>query len=109
MLRLTTLLAALTLAGAAQAAEPTGDLTVTFQNLKAKTGAVMLSLAASEDACGGKAAPAAQAAIPVSGDTVSTTFKGLQHGRSAIKAFHDVNGDGQMGANPSGTKGRAQA
>ncbi|MGH6966077.1 MAG: DUF2141 domain-containing protein [Phenylobacterium sp.] len=102
MLRLTTLVAALALATAAQATEPAGELTVTFQSLKAKTGAVMLSLVASEDAYGDKAPAKAQAMIPVSGDTASTTFKGLPPGRYAIKAFHDVNGDGKMGANPFG-------
>ena len=102
MLRLTTLLAALTLAGGAHAAEPAGELTVTFQNLKAKTGAIMLSLTASEDAYADKAPATAQAMVPASGDTASTTFKGLAPGRYAIKAFHDVNGDGKMGANPFG-------
>jgi uncharacterized protein (DUF2141 family) len=102
MLRLTTFLAALTLAGAAHAAEPAGELTVTFQNLKAKTGAIMLSLSGSEDAYADKAPPAAQAMVPVSGDRASTTFKGLAPGRYAIKAFHDVNGDGKMGTNPFG-------
>lgn len=102
MLRLTTLLAALTLATTAHAAEPAGELTVTFQNLKAKTGAIMLSLTASEDAYADKAPATAQAMIPAVGETVSTTFKGLAPGRYAIKAFHDVNGDGKMGANPFG-------
>jgi len=103
MLRLTTLVVALALlATAAQAAEPAGELTVTFQNLKTKTGAIMLSLNGSEEAYGGKAPETAQAMIPVSGDTASTTFKGLAPGRYAIKAFHDVNGDGKMGANPFG-------
>lgn len=102
MLRLITLLAAMTLASAAQAAEPAGDLTVTFQNLKAKTGSIMLSLTASEAAYADKAPPTAQAMVPVSGETASTTFKGVAPGRYAIKAFHDVNGDGKMGANPFG-------
>ena len=102
MLRLTTLVAALALATAAQSAEPTGELTVTFQNLKAKSGAIMLSLTASEDAYADKAPATAQAMVPASGDTASTTLKGLAPGRYAIKAFHDVNGDGKMGANPFG-------
>jgi len=102
MLRLTTFVAAMMFAASAQAAEPAGDLTVSFQNLKAKTGSVMMSLVASEDAYADKAPATSQAMVPVSGDTASTTFKGLAPGRYAIKAFHDVNGDGKMGANPFG-------
>src|SRR4029453_5368117 len=102
MLRLTALAVVLAFATVAQAAEPVGELTVTFQGLKAKTGAVMMSLVASEEAYADKAPPKAQAMLPVSGDTASTTFKGLAPGRYAIKAFHDVNGDGKMGANPFG-------
>ena len=102
MLRLTALAVVLAFATAAQAAEPAGDLTVTFQGLKAKTGAVMMSLASSEEAYADKAPVAAQAMVPVSGDTASTTFKGLAPGRYAIKAFHDVDGDGKMDANPFG-------
>ncbi len=102
MLRLTALAAALAFAGAVQAAEPVGDLTVTFQNLKAKTGSVMLSLVGSEEAYADKAPAAGQAMAPVSGDTATATFKGLAPGRYAIKAFHDVNGDGKMATNPFG-------
>ena len=104
MLRLTALavVLALTAATTAQAAEPAGELTVTFQGLKAKTGAVMMSLVSSEDAYADKAPVTAQAMAPVSGDTASTTFKGLAPGRYAIKAFHDVDGDGKMDANPFG-------
>lgn len=104
MLRLTTLTAvlALLLAGGAHGAETTGDLTVTFQGLKARTGSVMMTLAGSEDAYGDKASGAGQAMIAATGETASATFKGLAPGRYAVKAFHDVNGDGKMGANPFG-------
>ena len=61
-----------------------------------------ISLAASEEAYADKAPPAGQAMAPVSGGAASTTFKGLAPGRYAIKAFHDVNGDGKMGTNPFG-------
>ena len=102
MLRLTAAIAALVFATAAQAAEPTGELTVTFQSLKTKTGAVMLSLASSEAAYDDKAPITAQAMAPVSGETAVAAFKGLAPGRYAIKAFHDVNGDGKMAMNPFG-------
>jgi uncharacterized protein (DUF2141 family) len=98
MIRLTTLATALAFAGSTQAA----DLTVTFQNLKAKSGAVMLSLVSSEDAYADKAPPAGQAMAPVTGETAVASFKDLAPGRYAIKAFHDVNGDGKMATNPFG-------
>ena len=41
-------------------------------------------------------------ALPVAGDSVSTTITGLQPGRYAIRVFHDVDGDGTMSANPFG-------
>ncbi len=93
---------ALSLTGTVHAAEPTGDLTVTFQGLKAKTGAIMMSLVAGEDGYADKAPPAGQAMVPATGDAVTTTFKGLAPGRYAIKAFHDINADGKMGVNPFG-------
>ncbi len=77
-------------------------LTVTFAGVKTATGAVMMSLMASPEAYDGTAAGAGQAMIPVAGTSVSYTFTGLTPGRYAIKAFHDVNGDGKMGANPFG-------
>ena len=96
---------ALALAAAAPAAfaadAETGSLTVTFQGFKTKTGAVMLSLSSSEAAYDGKAPSPGQMA-PVTGDTASVTFKDLAPGRYAIKAFHDVDGDGKMSTNPFG-------
>jgi uncharacterized protein (DUF2141 family) len=107
MPRLTTLAAVLmlgcsALASTSRAAEPSGELTVTFKGVKTPTGAVMLSLAGSEAAYDGKAPGAGQAVAPVQGDTAVATFKGLAPGRYAIKAFHDVNGDGKMSQNPFG-------
>ena len=81
---------------------PTGTLTVTFEGLKTKTGAVMLSLADSPESYDGKAPASGQAMVPATSDTVSQIFKGLVPGHYAIKAFHDVNGDGKMGSNPFG-------
>lgn len=88
-------------AGAANAAEP-ASLTVTFKGVKAKTGAILFTVVSSEAAYDGKAPAAAQDMLPVTGDTVSKTFSGLAPGRYAIKAFHDVDGDGKMGTNPFG-------
>ena len=88
-------------AGAAHAAEPS-SLTVTFKGLQQKTGAILFTVVNSEAAYNGKAPAAAQAILQVSGDTATKTFDGLAPGRYAIKAFHDVDGDGKMGTNPFG-------
>ena len=96
-------LGALGMAPQVRAAEaPTGTLTVTFEGVKTKTGAVMLSLAGSPEAYDDKAPAAGQAMVPATGDAITATFTGLAPGHYAIKAFHDVNGDGKMGANPFG-------
>ncbi len=95
--------ALLPLAPVALAAEaPTGTLTVIFEGVKTKSGAVMLSLAGSPEAYDDKAPTSGQAMVPATSDVVSTTFKGLAPGRYGIKAFHDVDGDGKMGVNPFG-------
>jgi uncharacterized protein (DUF2141 family) len=93
--------AMLLLAPAAMAAD-TATLTVTFEGLKSHAGAIMLSLSAGQDAYDGKAGPAAQTMISAAGDTAVATFNGLAPGQYAIKAFHDVDGDGKMAANPFG-------
>lgn len=97
------LLLALTLCAApfpARAAD-TASLTVTFTGLEPR-GAVNFVLVNSAEAYGDKAAPVAADRIAVTGDTASKTFEGLAPGRYAVKAFHDVNGDGKMGTNPFG-------
>jgi uncharacterized protein (DUF2141 family) len=100
---------ALGLGGAARAAaaDPAGalgeaSLTVTFQGLKTSSGAVMMSLSASPEAYADKAPPVATAAIPVTGPSATTVFKDLGPGVYAIKAFHDLNGDGKLNTNPFG-------
>jgi uncharacterized protein (DUF2141 family) len=40
--------------------------------------------------------------VSATGDAVTATFNGLAPGQYAIRAFHDVDGDGKMGANPFG-------
>jgi uncharacterized protein (DUF2141 family) len=78
-----------------------GSLTVTFTGIKSPTGAVMVGLYDSQTAYEhGKAAR--QVRIVITGDSASQTIEGLPPGTYAIKAFHDVDGDGKMGANPFG-------
>lgn len=94
--------AALTLMlGATSAfAEPAGDtVTLTFET-GANTGTVMIALYDSEAAYSG-GAPVASKAIPASGPVVAA-FENLPAGDYAVKAFHDVNGNGQMDASPFG-------
>jgi len=86
---------------ASRAAE-TASLTVTFSGVKATTGAIMFTVVNSEVAYADKAPATAQAVLPVSNSSASHVFTGLAPGRYAIKAFHDVNGDGKMNANPFG-------
>ena len=103
ILLLGTVLSLLMFAPAALAVETaTGTLTVTFEGVKTPTGAVLLTLAGSSEAYDDKAPAAGQAMVPATSDVITTTFTGLVPGRYAIKAFHDVNGDGKMGSNPFG-------
>ena len=67
----------------------------------ASTGAVMVSLFDSETAYVG-GPPVRRARIDVAAGERSTVFADLPAGTYAIKAFHDVNGDGKMNANPFG-------
>ncbi|PVM89779.1 DUF2141 domain-containing protein [Caulobacter radicis] len=86
----------------AAAAAPQADasLVVTFPALKAHTGVLQVAVYDSAQAWkGGKAVtsvtvPAAEAAPAVRLDLPAGTY--------AIRAFHDVDGDGRLGTNPFG-------
>jgi uncharacterized protein (DUF2141 family) len=101
MIRLASALAALMLAAAPAAAQSADDsrLVVTFET-GAATGAVMIALFDSEAAYDG-GSPVAQVAIPASAPVIAT-FENLPAGDYAVRAFHDVNGDGEMNTNPFG-------
>tara|TARA_R110000782_G_scaffold13786_3_gene40496 strand:- start:211 stop:633 length:423 start_codon:yes stop_codon:yes gene_type:complete len=94
-------LAALTLATAAPAlaAEPS-RLTLTFET-GVSTGAVMVALFDSEAAWSG-GAPVRAVRLDVSAGQRTITFDDLPAGDYGMKAFHDVNGDGEMNTNPFG-------
>lgn len=96
------LAAALLLAAAAPWAQsPDGRLVLTFET-GAPTGSVMVALfdsAAAFDGADGR--PVAAAAVSASGPVVAV-FENLPAGDYAVKAFHDVNGDGEMNTNPFG-------
>ena len=98
MFKLSCLLAlAATIAAPATAA----DLDLRFTGIEARKGAIMAVIFASEaDYIAGK--PTRAMMIPAKGATAKQIVAGLGPGRYAIKAFHDIDGDGQMGANPFG-------
>lgn len=98
MIRTAALIAALAFAAPALA-EPTSDLTVTFET-GADTGAVMVALYDGTGYNGGQ--PVRSARIDVAAGQRTVSFAGLEAGEYGIKAFHDVNGDGEMNRNPFG-------
>ncbi len=104
MIRLATAAAAaaLLLTAAAPAlaqSTDTSKVVLTFET-GATTGSVMVALFGSEAAYNG-GAPVAQAAVSASGPVVAR-FENLPAGDYAMRAFHDVNGNGQMDTNPFG-------
>ncbi len=93
---------ALMLAGPAFAAEPgaTSSIVLTFET-GAQTGAVRVALYDGEAAYAG-GAPVRTAIVDAAGGQPVARFTDLPAGTYAAKAFHDVDGDGKMGANPFG-------
>jgi uncharacterized protein (DUF2141 family) len=77
-------------------------LTVNFTVTDAPAGQIMLSLFDNEAAHDGGGKPVGAAAVPVKDGKAVATFPGLAPGRYAIKAFHDIDGDGRMGMTPFG-------
>jgi uncharacterized protein (DUF2141 family) len=104
MIRLPSAAAALLLCSAPALAQSAEDnrIVLTFET-GARTGMVMVALYDSVAAYdGGSASPIAATAVSASGREVVATFDNLPAGDYAVKAFHDVNGDGQMNTNPFG-------
>lgn len=91
---------ALLLASAAQAQPANGDLTVTF-DVSGTKGAVLAALYDTQAAYDGSGTGTPQMG-EATGDRVTLRFAGLKPGTYAIKAFHDLNGDGQLNMNPFG-------
>jgi len=81
-------------------ASPDSAVTLTFET-GARTGAVMVALYESEAGYAGDR-PVGARRLDVSAGERTVTFDGLPAGDYAAKAFHDVNGDGEMNANPFG-------
>jgi|EndMetStandDraft_6_1072998.scaffolds.fasta_scaffold14216_3 uncharacterized protein (DUF2141 family) len=108
MTSLKTLTAALALAAplalgviapAAHAQEALGDLTLTFPDLKAKTGQVMIAV---YDSAQGWASGKPVRAASASAAAPTVKIVALPAGTYAVRAFQDVDDDGKMGKNPFG-------
>ena len=79
----------------------TSVVEITF-DVGAEDGAVMAALFDSQAAYDGGGAPVGAAMIDGAGGERVARFEGLPSGDYALRAFHDVNGDGQMNTNPFG-------
>jgi uncharacterized protein (DUF2141 family) len=104
MIRLAAAAAAALILTAAPALAQSADsrIVLTFET-GARTGSVMVALYDSAAAFdGGSGQPVAATAVSASGRTVVATFENLPAGDYGVKAFHDVNGDGEMNTNPFG-------
>lgn len=99
MLSLVAALLLLTTPAASQAARAGSSVVLTFQT-GARTGSVMVALYDSEAAYTGGPA-VARMAVSAAGPVVAR-FQNLPAGNYAVKAFHDVNGDGRLNTNPFG-------
>ena len=82
---------------------PTADatLTVTFAGIETTKGNVMLALY-DADAAWNAGKPVRGTMVAATGAEVAASFPDLAPGHYAIKAFHDVDGDGKMSTNPFG-------
>lgn len=87
------------IAGAALAQD--GTLSLTFETGTSE-GAVVLAVYDSEAAWNDGGAPAAEARVEVSDGAAVAVLEGLAPGDYAVRAFHDIDGDGEMGMNPFG-------
>lgn len=104
MIRSLAVVAALALAGPAlaQSASPAAAnrLTFTFET-GAETGAVLVALYDGQDAYEADV-PARLARVDVAAGQRAAVFENLPAGAYGMKAFHDLNGDGEMNVNPFG-------
>lgn len=82
-------------------AQDAASVTVTFTGIRTPSGAIMAGLYDSEASFAG-GQPLQGVRIDVTGGDATTVLSGLAPGRYAIKAYHDVDGDGRMGTNPFG-------
>jgi uncharacterized protein (DUF2141 family) len=105
MTNFTTLIAAIALNIAAitagHAAGAPAKLEVAFTGIEIQKGAVMFGVYDSEDAYN-KGTSINGARVVADNADIAALIEGLPAGRYAIKAFHDIDGDGKMSSNPFG-------
>lgn len=77
------------------------DLTIQFP-AAAHQGKIMVALYDGAAGYGGQGAPAKAAMVDAAAGQTSVTFDSLPDGDYAVRAFHDLNGDGKMNTNPFG-------
>ena len=91
-------LAALVAAVVASAPAFAADITFDF-DVAAPTGRIMVALFDSEANYGGEGQPVRYAMVDAADDRRRVAFEGLP---DAMRAFHDIDGDGKMNTNPFG-------
>lgn len=94
--------ALVTAPAAANSADVPTTLEVAFVGIERQTGQIMMSVYDNEAAHDGGGKPVRVAAVTVEGGRAVVRFEGLAPGSYAIKAFHDVDGNGEMATNPFG-------
>lgn len=86
---------------AVYAADAPAKLEVAFTGVEVQKGAIMFGVYDSEDAYN-KGTAVNGARVVADKADVAAMINGLPAGRYAIKAFHDIDGDGKMTTNPFG-------
>lgn len=86
---------------AVYAADAPAKLEVAFTGIEVQKGAVMFGVYDSENAFN-EGASINGARVVADKSDIATIIEGLPAGRYAIKAFHDIDGDGKMSTNPFG-------
>jgi uncharacterized protein (DUF2141 family) len=89
-------------ASAAPPPAPSAELVVRFEAIEVPKGRILLQLYDNQAAHDDSGTPVRSAAVAVAGQSAVASFAGLAPGRYAIKAFHDIDGDGKLQFNPFG-------
>lgn len=74
------------------------ELTVAFPALKTTNGRIVAALFDSEAAWNGKGKAVRRLSVPATAGAL--VFESLPQGRYAVKAFHDLDGDGRLKSGP---------
>ncbi len=77
-------------------------LTLTVSGIENHRGHLMIAVFSSEANWDGDGEPVAATRLAVEGAEETAVFAGLTPGQYAIRLYHDVNDDGELGTNPFG-------